>query len=170
MSDARQSTAEPHGHATHPGDHPFWPAHILDEGMIAFVLLGILLTMAVINPFGLHGKADPLNTPEAIKPEWYFLAVYQLLKYVPKTLGIMAVGAFFGCMFLWPFIDEALARKMGHRKVATFVGWAVLAVVVTLTGLGKICETTIQIAGTTISFDIKAIPHLGGEPHQEAHP
>lgn len=153
-------------HEAHPGDHPFWPTHVLDEVMIAYALIALILTLAILRPFGLHGPADPLHTPEAIKPEWYFLATYQFLKYVPKVVGVLTVGAFIVCMLFWPFIDGALHRRLGHRKVSTAVGWLVLVVVALLTLLGRISETEVELFGHTVHFDYLGLPH-GAPPGAE---
>lgn len=152
----------PDGHhgPPHKWDHPFWPVHVIDEAIILYVLIGLIITLAVLKPFHLHGPADPLNTPMAIKPEWYFLPVYQFLKYVPKTVGVLGCGVFFVAMFLWPFIDGLMYRRLGHRKVSTFVGWAVLVFITTLLLLGKVCETKMTIGGRTYEFDYKGVPHL----------
>ena len=47
-------------------------------------LLAILVVLASVFPAGLEEEANPLETPAHIKPEWYFLAVYELLKHVPR--------------------------------------------------------------------------------------
>lgn len=148
-------------HEPEPGDHPFWPTHVLDEMMIAYALIALLLGLAVFRPFGLHAPADPLHTPESIKPEWYFLAMYQFLKYVPKVVGVLTIGAFFVCMLAWPVIDGWLHRRLGHRRVSTFVGWMVLVVVCLLTLLGRISEETVEVFGTSVHFDYLGLPHLG---------
>ena len=69
---------------------PFFPNHLLKEVIAIYIVLGILLTLAIFFPFKLHDKADPLSTPEGIKPEWYFLWVYQALKYFPRHMIIAA--------------------------------------------------------------------------------
>ena len=69
---------------------PFFPNHLLKEVIAIYIVLGILLTLAVFLPFKLHDKANPLSTPEGIKPEWYFLWVYQALKYFPRHIFIAA--------------------------------------------------------------------------------
>jgi quinol-cytochrome oxidoreductase complex cytochrome b subunit len=143
----------------HEGGHPFWPTHVLDETMIFYVLLGLLLTLAILDPFGLHEKADPLNTPEGIKPEWYFLPLYQGLKYVPKVVGIVGVGIFAAMMLIWPLVDQWLYRRLGHRKVSTVVGAGVLVMFLTLLGLGYLSERTVTLGGAQYHFDLKSIPH-----------
>lgn len=139
--------------------HPFWPTHVLDEAMIFYLLLGLLLTLAILFPFGLHEKADPLVTPEGIKPEWYFLPLYQGLKYVPKVVGIVGVGIFGAMMFLWPLVDQWLYRRLGHRKVSGVVGVLVLVMFLALMGLGFLSERTVTVGGRKYHFDLKSIPH-----------
>ena len=46
------------------------------------------MSLALLAPPHLGEMADPLVTPLGIKPEWYFLPAYQLLKYVPEVVGV----------------------------------------------------------------------------------
>lgn len=160
--DPQQAADDGHG-------HPFWPTHVLDELMILYGVVGIVLTLAILRPFGLHGMANPLQTPEGIKPEWYFLATYQSLKYVPKVVGVVGMGVFFTCMFIWPWLDPLFTRVLRRSRSYLVVGWAVMIIFVSLTSLGWICERTVHVAGHAISFDIKAIPHLDSGAEQPEH-
>ena len=58
--------------------------------VVGIVILALVVgTLGMLFPVGLGAPADPLDTPLHVKPEWYFLALYQLLKYVPSSiLGI----------------------------------------------------------------------------------
>jgi quinol-cytochrome oxidoreductase complex cytochrome b subunit len=88
---------------------PFYPDHVTTEAWVAFGVLVIFLIIGVsgmINPVGLEDPADPLNTPLHVKPEWYFLSLYQLLKFIPKTLGAVTPLIVLGLAFAWPFIDR----------------------------------------------------------------
>jgi quinol-cytochrome oxidoreductase complex cytochrome b subunit len=113
------------------------------------VVIGILVLVIVVGalgmlfPVGLQPPADPLNTPEHVKPEWYFLALYQLLKYVPPSiLGIegpmlavvMMVLAVL-VVTIWPFLDrkEDSKKAMRIRAIVTVIG-LILAVVLTVIG------------------------------------
>lgn len=88
---------------------PFYPDHVRTE---LWVTLGIVAVVFVVGalgmlfPLGLGAPADPLDTPEHIKPEWYFLALYQLLKFVPKTAGVLLPIIGLVVLMLWPFIDR----------------------------------------------------------------
>ena len=107
---------------------PFFPNYVLDEVIAWYVLLGILIVLASLAPAGLEEPADPFKTPAHVKPEWYFLAVYQALKLVPRTLGV--VLPIFGIAFLtfWPFLDRNPHKAWRYRPFA--VGAAVIVTVV----------------------------------------
>jgi hypothetical protein len=103
---------------------PFFPDHVGSElkvigGLTALVLLvGVL---GLLFPVGLGDPADPMVTPDHVKPEWYFLALYQVLKFVPKTAGVV-VPLLIGVLLLtiWPFIDrkpEASKRVQRFRLI-----------------------------------------------------
>jgi len=96
---------------------PFYPDHIRTE---FYVVLGILVVVliiafvAMIKPVGVGEPADPLNTPLHVKPEWYFLALYQILKKIPpmvlgiqgKVIGVVLPIILVGLIFIWPFLDN----------------------------------------------------------------
>ena len=125
---------------------PFFPNHFMTEFyvVIGIVALAILIgAVGMLSPVGLQAPADPLNTPLHVKPEWYFLALYQLLKYVPPSiLGIngpmfAVVGILLAVLVvtIWPFLDKKEDSKKAMRMraigVAVFVA---LAIVLTIWG------------------------------------
>ena len=90
----------------------FYPTFVLNDLVVIFAFLAIFSIPVFLYPDLLVSgdvniPADPFNTPEHIKPEWYFLAPYQLLKLIPElsalVLQTIAVLIF---MFL-PFIDRS---------------------------------------------------------------
>ncbi|MBC8335011.1 MAG: cytochrome b subunit of the bc complex [Anaerolineales bacterium] len=88
---------------------PFFPDHITLEAKVALgfgILLFIIGAVALWYPVGLGEPADPMVTPEHAKPEWYFLFLYQMLKFVPKTFGATAPVVAVFLLMLWPFIDR----------------------------------------------------------------
>jgi len=122
---------EPEGRTT-----PFFPNYILDELIAWYVLLALLVVLASLFPAGLDDKANALETPVGTKPEWYFLAVYEFLKLVPRLVGIMVPIVGLGLLAALPFLDrkpEVLARR---RKMAVGVATLVLAGAVALTVRG----------------------------------
>ena len=141
---------------------PFFPNHVLKEGIVFYILLGIMITLAIVLPFELGEKADPLQTPYAIKPEWYFMPMYQMLKYFPKLIGIflMTLAPLF--LFLWPFVDKTPERHPLRRPVSTAFGILVLISLLVFGALGQISESKQKIFGKEYEFDIYGAPHQAG--------
>lgn len=106
---------------------PFFPDHITNEAKVALwfgiglIIIGII---GMFIPVGLQPPADPMETPAHVKPEWYFLAMYQLLKYMPKTAGALLPVIFAGLVMIWPFLD----RKPDKSAKATRVRFIVIAI------------------------------------------
>ncbi|NHZ71474.1 MAG: cytochrome bc complex cytochrome b subunit [Aquificales bacterium] len=108
---------------------PFFPHYVLSEVIAWYMILGLLIILASLFPAGLEEKANALETPAHIKPEWYFLSVYQFLKKVPEVLGVLAPMLAFPILFFLPFIDrnpEVVPRK---RPVAITLGVVTLALI-----------------------------------------
>lgn len=70
--------------ADEPADKPrhfnFFPDHVMSELILGLVLTIVLTALACILPATLGPKADPLTTPEVIKPEWFFYVAFRWLK------------------------------------------------------------------------------------------
>lgn len=92
-------------------DHPFFPHHVVEQFLQLFLLLAVLFALTLWRPAGLEDKADPLTTPEHVKPEWYFLAEYQSLKLVPRTVGIIGMGVVAFLIVAFPFIFDRKKEK-----------------------------------------------------------
>lgn len=111
---------------------PFFPEHVRTEikVMIGITALALIIGfIGMLSPLGLEAPADPMNTPMHVKPEWYFLALYQLLKFIPKTLGVMIPVVMLVVLILWPFIDpkpEKDNKKLKIRFAVVTVGMLVL--------------------------------------------
>ena len=112
---------------------PFFPDHITTEAWVAlgfFVLVGIVGVIAMFTPVGLGPNADPMNTPAHVKPEWYFLGLYQLLKFIPKKAGAILPVVFLLVVLFWPFLDWKKAnntrRAQWIRAIVTIVGMIIL--------------------------------------------
>ncbi len=106
----------------------FFPDHLLTEIGIGLVLITVLSCFAVIFPAGLGEAADPLTTPEHIKPEWYFFFTFRWLKLAGLGTAVLSLG-FAGFVFVfWPFFDR-LIERLTRRNLAVPIGvLAVLAV------------------------------------------
>ncbi|MFO0840653.1 MAG: cytochrome bc complex cytochrome b subunit [Phycisphaerae bacterium] len=142
---------------------PFWPVHMAKEACVAAACFGFLFTLSVASPWEIGEPADPMSTPEGIKPEWYFLPTYQLLKYFSgpagKFLGILVSGVPFLLLLFWPFIERGAARHPRKRKWAVRVGIVAVVLAVFFGILGHLSETTVSIAGQHVQFDVYGVPH-----------
>jgi quinol-cytochrome oxidoreductase complex cytochrome b subunit len=113
------------------GGVPFFPDHFVKEMSVMALVVGLVLFLATLMPMPMGEPADPLKTPAGIKPEWYFLSVYQILKYVPKNVGIVLtflifppVLMFFPLTYKW-YSKLAYGRLILHTIVALGVLTAV---------------------------------------------
>ena len=113
---------------------PFWPNFVFREAAVWLVLLGVLLTVAILFAPSLGPSADLMApAPTGIKPEWYFLFLFQTLKLFPakvwfipgETIAVFLIGIGALAFFLLPLIDNRPAEKKG-RMASAFV----LAVIV----------------------------------------
>ena len=142
------------------GGKPFFPHHVLKDLTTTYLVLGLLVSLAILYPAHLGEPADPLSTPFGIKPEWYFLPAYQLLKYVPEVVGVQIPPLFLGVLILLPLLlDRSPERHPKRRLRAIGVGAVVLGLIVLLGLLGQVSETRQTIFGTTYYFDMQGIPH-----------
>jgi quinol-cytochrome oxidoreductase complex cytochrome b subunit len=146
---------------------PFWPVHVAKESCVALVTLAVLITLCVVSPWEIGEPADPLKTPEAIKPEWYFLPTYQMLKYFVgpwgKVIGILVSNVPFILLFAWPFLDRSPYRHPRKRPIAVGIGIAGLVLALFFGMLGYLAETRQTFFGQTYEFDVYAIPHRVAE-------
>jgi len=112
---------------------PFFPNHFLTEVLIGVVLMIVLTSLALIFPAELADKANPLVTPEHIKPEWYFYFTFRWLKITGLTVAILSLS-FGGFMFMiWPFIDGFIRKKKPGSEFSMFIGAAVFILIIVLT-------------------------------------
>jgi quinol-cytochrome oxidoreductase complex cytochrome b subunit len=111
---------------------PFYPDHVRSEVKVVIGITVIIVAIGLLGllfPMGIGDPADPLNTPTHVKPEWYFLALYQLLKYIPKTIGAVIPVAAVALVFLWPFIErkpETSIKVQRVRLIVVIVGVIIL--------------------------------------------
>ncbi len=94
-----------------PKTFNFFPDHLYTELMIGLVLMILLSALATIFPATLGPAANPLQTPEIIKPEWFFYVAFRWLKLFSGTAAILSMGFVLFVMFTWPFIDALDPEK-----------------------------------------------------------
>lgn len=62
-------------------------------------------------PASADAKANPLVTPERIKPEWYFFWAFRWLNLVSDQAAVVTQGLFVGTIISWPLIDACIRRR-----------------------------------------------------------
>jgi quinol-cytochrome oxidoreductase complex cytochrome b subunit len=126
VSEFREAGDEAKG----PRSFNFFPDHLLTEILIGTVLMIVLSTLATIFPASMGEVADPLTTPEVIKPEWYFYVVFRWLKLWPRSVALLSTGLIVFTMFAWPWIDGAIRRRRPASEASVVIGvFGVLAIV-----------------------------------------
>jgi quinol-cytochrome oxidoreductase complex cytochrome b subunit len=113
-----------------PKTFNFFPDHLYTELMIGLVLMILLSALATIFPATLGPSANPLQTPEIIKPEWFFYVAFRWLKLFTGTAAILSMGLVLFIMFTWPFIDALIRKKTRFHEASVWVGiLGVLAII-----------------------------------------
>jgi cytochrome b6 len=123
---------------------PFLPNFLLRDLIGWLVAVAALASLAAFFPTELGEKADPFaSAPASIRPEWYFMFMFQTLKLLPahvlgiegETIGVLAFGVGGLLLALVPFLDRAAARGERNR-VVTFLSLALIAYMVAFTVYG----------------------------------
>jgi len=118
---------------------PFFPNFLLRDLIGWYIALGVLAALAAFDPWELGVKADPFApTPAGIRPEWYFLFMFQTLKLLPAKLlwiegeqfGVLVFGAAATLWVLVPFLDRNPEGRSG--KLFTFAGVAIVIYIVAM--------------------------------------
>jgi ubiquinol-cytochrome c reductase cytochrome b subunit/cytochrome b6 len=78
--------------------------------------------LATVFPAFMGPRADPLTTPEVIKPEWFFYATFRWLKLFSGTFAVLSMGFIVFVMFTWPFIDKFLRKATGYEEISVWIG------------------------------------------------
>nr|QBK82359.1 cytochrome b [Circus teauteensis] len=122
---------------------PFHPYFSLKDTLGFILMLLPLTTLALFSPNLLGDPenftpANPLTTPPHIKPEWYFLFAYAILRSIPNKLGgVLALAASVLILFLIPFLHKSKQRTMTFRPLSQLLFWTLVANLLILTWIGN---------------------------------
>ena len=120
----------------------FYPWHVIKDTVMMAAVFASLFTAAALFPAHLDEIANPTDANYIPRPEWYFLSLFQLLKYFPGPLEPVATmvipGLVIGFLAMLPFIDRADARHpfRGPRRMFTALMVVIGIGVVGLTAIG----------------------------------
>nr|AUW60843.1 cytochrome b [Pycnonotus xanthorrhous] len=136
--------------------HPYYSTKDILGFMLVFIPLA---TLALFSPNLLGDPenftpANPLATPPHIKPEWYFLFAYAILRSIPNKLGgVLALAASVLVLFLIPLLHVSKLRSMTFRPLSQILFWTLVANLLILTWVGsQPVEHPFIIIGQIASF------------------
>jgi ubiquinol-cytochrome c reductase cytochrome b subunit len=121
---------------------PFYPWHFIKDTLMMAAIFALLLTFAVKFPAHLDEIANPADASYIPRPDWYFLSLFELLKYFPgpfEPVATMVIpGLVVGFLLLLPFLDRGPDRRpFGRARLGvTMVMLAIAAGVIALTAIG----------------------------------
>nr|AFQ38134.1 cytochrome b [Iridosornis jelskii] len=138
---------------------PFHPYYTIKDILGFVLMLSLLVSLALFSPNLLGDPenftpANPLVTPPHIKPEWYFLFAYAILRSIPNKLGgVLALAASILVLFLMPLLHTSKLRSMTFRPLSQILFWALVTNVLVLTWVGsQPVEHPFIIIGQLASF------------------
>nr|Q2N2J7.1 RecName: Full=Cytochrome b; AltName: Full=Complex III subunit 3; AltName: Full=Complex III subunit III; AltName: Full=Cytochrome b-c1 complex subunit 3; AltName: Full=Ubiquinol-cytochrome-c reductase complex cytochrome b subunit [Heteromys anomalus]ABB82464.1 cytochrome b [Heteromys anomalus]ADN95602.1 cytochrome b [Heteromys australis]ADN95603.1 cytochrome b [Heteromys australis]ADN95604.1 cytochrome b [Heteromys australis] len=121
---------------------PFHPYYTFKDLLGVMIVLTLYLSIVLFFPDILgdpdnYTPANPLNTPPHIKPEWYFLFAYAILRSIPNKLGgVIALVLSILVLALFPLLHTSNQRSMTFRPISQFLFWVLVSDLFILTWIG----------------------------------
>ena len=122
-------------------DEIFYPSFLFKEifvMMLIFILVAVILSL--VFPVGLGDPADPTDNLFVPKPEWYFMSLYELLKFFPGKFEVIATAIIPAggilVLFLIPFLDKGPEKRPIKRPLAMILMLLAVAAILALTLIG----------------------------------
>jgi ubiquinol-cytochrome c reductase cytochrome b subunit len=132
----------------------FFPQQAARDLAVVAGVAALLTALAWKGAPVLESPADPTSSDYVPRPEWYFLGLFQLLKYFPgrlEVVGAMVIpGVAFTWLFLLPWLDRGRTRSWRDRQPVLSTFATGLAVVVTLTAMGAADRPAPPASGWTV--------------------
>nr|YP_010409699.1 cytochrome b [Saimiri ustus]URH14441.1 cytochrome b [Saimiri ustus] len=132
----------PSGMTSNPDKITFHPYYTIKDILGLILLLLLLMSLTLFMPDLLtdpdnYTLANPLSTPPHIKPEWYFLFAYAILRSIPNKLGgVLALVLSILVLMIIPTTHLSNQQSMTFRPITQIMFWALTANLLTLTWIG----------------------------------
>nr|AIG53351.1 cytochrome b [Ctenotus schomburgkii] len=132
----------PIGLASNTDKIPFHPYYSYKDLLGATLFILLLLSLALFSPNLLGDPenftpANPLVTPPHIKPEWYFLFAYAILRSIPNKLGgVLALLFSILILMLAPMLHTSKQRGNAFRPFSQILFWTLVSNIIILTWIG----------------------------------
>nr|YP_002038857.1 cytochrome b [Tomistoma schlegelii]CAH18642.1 cytochrome b [Tomistoma schlegelii] len=137
-----QGSFNPLGLSPNADKVPFHPYFSMKDALGTMLAITLLSTLALYFPNLLGDPenftpADPMKTPNHIKPEWYFLFAYTILRSIPnKLMGVLAMFSSILILFLMPALHTSKRQSMTMRPLSQLLFWTLIADFFVLTWIG----------------------------------
>lgn len=119
---------------------PFFPHHFVDRIILVLMAVAIMISLATFYPAAVEEQADPFLVPKDLRPAWYFLPIFQVLRladrlgWAPGLLGVYGVATGFVIILTWPWIARLPRGPAGVALRLVEVMGVMLLVGLTLWG------------------------------------
>jgi ubiquinol-cytochrome c reductase cytochrome b subunit len=159
-----------HSHAgptTEPDPkEPFFPFQAARDGVVILAVVLALFWLAARHPAPLERLADPTDTTSVPRPEWYFLPLFQLLKYFKGPLEPIGTAVLPGLSMLLlalvPWLDRGASRRPRDRRLILAAGGATAALLIGLLTLGALDSPKTPPSGLDAASQPPPDPRLLG--------
>nr|ADM73223.1 cytochrome b [Saguinus mystax mystax]ADM73224.1 cytochrome b [Saguinus mystax mystax] len=135
-------SSNPSGMTSEPDKISFHPYYTTKDILGLMFLFFLLTSLTLFSPDLLtdpdnYTLANPLNTPPHIKPEWYFLFAYAILRSIPNKLGgVLALMLSILILMIIPMLHMSKQQSMTFRPITQILFWTLVADLLTLTWIG----------------------------------
>jgi len=149
---------------------PFHPYYTVKDAfvMVLFVMLFSFFVFYAPNALGHSDNfipANPMQTPPHIVPEWYLLPFYAILRSITfdflgleaKFLGVIAMFASIGMLFVLPWLDTSKVRSLRYRPLMQWFFWVFLFDCIVLGWVGAQAPDLVVLKMGTFNFDVAAV-------------
>nr|NP_569071.1 cytochrome b [Crioceris duodecimpunctata]AAL67872.1 cytochrome b [Crioceris duodecimpunctata] len=137
---------------------PFHPFYSIKDLLGMMIMLFLLTYLTLHNPYLLGDPdnfimANPLVTPAHIKPEWYFLFAYAILRSIPNKLGgVIALVMSIAILYVMPFINKKKFLSTQFYPINKLLFWMLFSIIILLTWIGaRPVEEPFIITGQTLT-------------------
>lgn len=128
-NDYRQEYLEEYQRRKQRGER-FFPDVIFKDQVVVFAVFVVLFLLARYSPPELAAVADPSDSDYTPRPEWYFLFLFQLLKFFPGNIEVIGVvvlpGLALAFLLFLPWVDRSRYRHFTQRPVVTGITAALI--------------------------------------------
>ncbi len=144
----------------------FFPDTIYKDLLVSFAVFLLLIGLATFVGVAAEPKADPSDTTYVPRPEWYFLFLFEMLKFFPGSLEWVGTAILPGLavtlLFVLPFIDRNPSRHWRQRKLAIGIMSVVVVGMVALT-IRAVVTTPPQAEGAAVAATLPEKIAAGGD-------